>query len=154
MELLGKIKIHELAKEIGMASKDVLEKAKSLGIDVSSHLSNVTDEQATEIRNAYSKNNKNNVKKENKVESKKEAKKETKKDNKKDTPVIIRREVILNDEEDSKKETKKSEERKDVGFVKRRNNNDYNIVYRNKPNKPLTVNELFGLGKKEEKEAA
>ena len=52
MELLGKIKIHELAKEIGMASKDVLEKAKSLGIDVSSHLSNVTDEQATEIRNA------------------------------------------------------------------------------------------------------
>ena len=151
---MGKIKIHELAKEIGMASKDVLEKAKSLGIDVSSHLSNVTDEQATEIRNAYSKNNKNNVKKENKVESKKEAKKETKKDNKKDTPVIIRREVILNDEEDSKKETKKSEERKDVGFVKRRNNNDYNIVYRNKPNKPLTVNELFGLGKKEEKSKA
>ena len=151
---MGKIKIHELAKEIGMASKDVLEKAKSLGIDVASHLSNVTDEQATEIRNAYSKNNKNNVKKENKVESKKEAKKETKKDNKKDTPVIIRREVILNDEEDSKKETKKSEERKDVGFVKRRNNNDYNIVYRNKPNKPLTVNELFGLGKKEEKPKA
>ena len=151
---MGKIKIHELAKEIGMASKDVLEKAKSLGIDVSSHLSNVTDEQATEIRNAYSKNNKNNVKKENKVESKKEAKKETKKDNKKDTPVIIRREVILNDEEDSKKETKKLEERKDVGFVKRRNNNDYNIVYRNKPNKPLTVNELFGLGKKEEKPKA
>ena len=151
---MGKIKIHELAKEIGMASKDVLEKAKSLGIDVSSHLSNVTDEQAKEIRNAYSKNNKNNVKKENKVESKKEAKKETKKDNKKDTPVIIRREVILNDEEDSKKETKKSEERKDVGFVKRRNNNDYNIVYRNKPNKPLTVNELFGLGKKEEKPKA
>ena len=63
---MGKIKIHELAKEIGMSSKDVLEKAKSLGIDVTSHLSNVTDEQATEIRNAYSKNNKNNVKKENK----------------------------------------------------------------------------------------
>ena len=67
---MGKIKIHELAKEIGMSSKDVLEKAKSLGIDVTSHLSNVTDEQATEIRNAYSKNNKNNVKKENKVENK------------------------------------------------------------------------------------
>ena len=75
---MGKIKIHELAKEIGMSSKDVLEKAKSLGIDVTSHLSNVTDEQATEIRNAYSKNNKNNVKKENKVENKKETKKETK----------------------------------------------------------------------------
>ena len=45
---MGKIKIHELAKEIGMSSKDVLEKAKSLGIDVTSHLSNVTDEQATD----------------------------------------------------------------------------------------------------------
>ncbi|MFR7666737.1 MAG: translation initiation factor IF-2 N-terminal domain-containing protein [Clostridia bacterium] len=66
--------MHELAKEIGMSSKDVLEKAKSLGIDVTSHLSNVTDEQATEIKNAYSKNNKNNVKKENKVENKKKTK--------------------------------------------------------------------------------
>ena len=56
----------------------------------------------------------------------------------------------MNDESDNKKE-EKSQERKDVGFVKRRNNNDYNIVYRNKTNKPLTVNELFGLGKKEEK---
>ena len=86
---MGKIKIHELAKEIGMSSKDVLEKAKSLGIDVTSHLSNVTDEQATEIRNAYSKNNKNNVKKENKVENKKETKKKQKKKQRKITKKIL-----------------------------------------------------------------
>ena len=72
---MGKIKIHELAKEIGMSSKDVLEKAKSLGIDVTSHLSNVTDEQATEIRNAYSKNNKNNVRKKQKKKQRKITKK-------------------------------------------------------------------------------
>ena len=47
-----------------------------------------------------------------------------------------------------RKTIRKLKKEKDVGFVKRRNNNDYNIVYRNKPNKPLTVNELFGLGKK------
>ena len=49
------------------------------------------------------------------------------------------------------KRRKENEPRKDVGFVNRRNDKDYNIVYRNKPNKPLTVNELFGLNKKEEK---
>jgi len=49
VELLGKIKIHELAKEIGMSSKDVLEKAKSLGIDVTSHLSNVTDDKQQKL---------------------------------------------------------------------------------------------------------
>ena len=38
-----------------------------------------------------------------------------------------------------------------VGFVERKQNKDYNIVYRNKPNKPMTVSELFGLSSKEEK---
>ena len=149
---MGKLKIHELAKELGVASKEVLEQAEKLGIEVKSHLSNIEDEQAEQIRKQYSKTSNSGKVKE---ESKKDTKKEAKKDVKKDTPVIIRREVILNDDEEVKKEEKKNnQERKDVGFVKRRNNNDYNIVYRNKPNKPLTVNELFGLGKKEEKPKA
>ena len=56
MELLGKIKIHELAKELGLSSKEVLDKAKELGIEVASHLSNIEDEQANSIRKAYRKN--------------------------------------------------------------------------------------------------
>ncbi len=40
--------------------------------------------------------------------------------------------------------------------MERKQNKDYNIVYRNRPSKPMTVSELFGLGKtepkKEEKE--
>ena len=48
-----------------------------------------------------------------------------------------------------KNEKKEQEVRKDVGFVERRNNSQYNIVYRNKTVKPLTVNELFGFEKKE-----
>ena len=164
--MLGKMKIHELAKELGVTSKEILEKAKMLGVEVTSHLSNIDEEQANNIRKTYSKSTKNsddnkvkedvkdntnNNESKNNKDNKKENKTVNKKDTKKDTPVIIRREVILNDDEELKKEDKKVEDRKDVGFVKRRNNNDYNIVYRNKPNKPLTVNELFGLGKKEEK---
>ena len=36
---MEKIKIHELAKKLNVNSKDLLEKANSLGIDAKSHLS-------------------------------------------------------------------------------------------------------------------
>ena len=57
------------------------------------------------------------------------------------------------DEQTKKKEdTPKQSKKNNVGFVERKQNKDYNIVYRNKPNKPMTVSELFGLApKKEEK---
>lgn len=143
---MGKIKIHEIAKELGISSKEVLEKAKDLKIDVKSHLSAVSDEEALKLKKSFQKT-------EEKVEKKEE--KKAKKE-KKDTPVIIRREVIFSEEEMAKKEEeekrRKMQERKEqVGFVERRKNNDFNIVYRNKPNKPMTVEELFGIKKKGEK---
>ena len=143
---MGKIKIHELAKELEKTSKEILEKAKSIGISATSHLSNIADEEADKIRKEYSAivSKEVNSKKENKKVEKTYANKE-----KKETPVIIRREVILTDEEEEKKaDKKKDEHRKDVGFVERKKN-DYNIVYRNKTVKPLTVDELFGIKKKE-----
>ena len=147
---MGKIKIHEIAKKLGLASKEVLDKAQSLDIDVKSHLSAVTDEEAEKIEKALKEETgkaKNN-KKEKTV-------KKDKNDVKKDEPVIIRREVIISDEELNKKEeeekVKKQREReKQLGFVERNKNKDFNIVYRNKQTKPLTVEELFGLKKKEE----
>ena len=49
-------------------------------------------------------------------------------------------------------EVKKEEKTNNgVGFVERKQNNNYNIVYRNKPNKPKTVSELFGIKKEEPK---
>ena len=165
---MGKIKIHEIAKELGLASKAVLERANNIGIAVTSHLSSVTDEQADLIKKECSKQASSDTKKESKVEAKKaekatekkstkkENKPESKKDNnsekkaKKETPVIIRREVILTEDDDKKSDDKKESARKDVGFVERKKN-DYNIVYRNKTVKPLTVDELFGIKKKEAK---
>ena len=138
---MGKMKIHEIAKELGLASKEVLEKAQSLGIDVKSHLSSVDDSEVEKIKNSFSK----------KTEKKAGSKKEHKKDS---TPVIIRREVIVA-EETTKEEKKPAQEtKKDIGFVERNNSKDFNIVYRNKQAKPLTVNELFGIKPKEEKKPA
>lgn len=128
---MSKIKIHEIAKKIGVASKTVVEKANEIGINVSSHLSSIEEKEANKIMEAF------NIKSEKPKQNK-----ETKKV---DSPVIIRREVIINESNVQEEKDKKQEQRKkDVGFVER-NRNDYNIVYRNKPSKPLTVSELFGI---------
>lgn len=147
---MGKIKIHEIAKELGLTSKQIIEKAKSLGIDVSSHLSSVNEEEEKKIKEIFN-GKSGKVEKESKAvkttnadkSAKTEKNKKGKDDKKNETPVIIRREVIINDE--TKKEEKPKNNRNDVGFVERKKNQDYNIVYRNKTTKPMTFSELFGI---------
>jgi translation initiation factor IF-2 len=146
---LGKLKVHELAKELGLESKELIKKAKEVGIEVTSHLSSLEEEQIQKIKNIFE--NKG-VKSQKSMEQEKNKEKKEKNTKKEATPVIIRREVILADEEKQEKKQEKTE-RKDVGFVERKNNKDFNIVYRKQPVKPMTVSELFGLktNKKEEK---
>ena len=147
---MGKIKIHEIAKKFNLTSKEVLDIANKLNIEAKSHLSGVEEEEAKRIEEAIGKKNTGSKKN---VEHK-DTKKDSKKENKKETPVIIRREVIIaQDESEKNKEVVKKEEKRNsnIGFVERKANKDYNIVYRNKPNKPMTVSELFGLNKPEPK---
>ena len=133
--LLGKIKVHELAKEINKTSKEIITVAQEIGIEIKSHMSSLEDEDVKKIKEKISGG---------KVINK--TKKEVSKEDKKENPVIIRRQVIISDEEIKKREEeekkKKQEKQRNsgVGFVERNRNKDYNIVYRNKPTKPLTVN--------------
>ena len=149
VKLLGKIKIHEIAKKLDLTSKEIIERAKKLGIEVKNHLSSIEDTDETKIEESFKSTE--NGKKEKKDSEKKQAKKE-----KKDGHVIIRREVIISEEEIAKKEAeeakKKKQAKKEVGFVERNANKDFNIVYREKPAKPMTVSELFGLKSKKEEE--
>ena len=141
---MGKIKIHEIAKKLGLTSKEVLERAQELNMEVKSHLSGVEEEEAKKIEKSFASHSVNKANKTDKAQ----------KETKKDTPVIIRREVIISEEDTNKKQevSKKKEQRKNqVGFVERKQNADYNIVYRNKKAKPMTVSELFGLNKEEPK---
>lgn len=145
---MGKIKIYDIAKKLDLTSKEILEVAKRLNIEAKSHLSGVDENDAQRIEKELS--NKSN-KKEGKGTANK-GKMETKKEEK--APVIIRREVIINEEEQQtkkKEETKKETRKENVGFVERKQNKDFNIVYRNKQSKPMTVSELFGLNKPEPK---
>ncbi len=141
---MGKIKLYDIAKELNLTSKEVLEIAKKLNIEAKSHLSSVDEADANKIKESVKGSN-----------SKKEDKKAEKpKTEKNESPVIIRREVIINDENNQPKEQVKKEEKRNnhVGFVERKQNKDYNIVYRNKPTKPMTVDELFGIKKEVKKE--
>ena len=147
---MGKIKIHEIAKKLNLTSKEILDIANQLNIEAKSHLSGVEETDAKRIEEAIAKKMTGTK---NSGENK-EAKKDSKKENKKETPVIIRREVIIaQDESEKEKEVVKKQEKRNsnIGFVERKTNKDYNIVYRNKPNKPMTVSELFGLNKQEPK---
>ena len=147
---MGKIKIHEIAKKLNLTSKEVLDIANKLNIEAKSHLSGVEENDAKRIEEEIAKKNTGTKK----VVENKEGKKDAKKETKKETPVIIRREVIIaQDDAEKNKEVVKKEEKRNsnIGFVERKANKDYNIVYRNKPNKPMTVSELFGLNKPEPK---
>ena len=130
VSLLGKMKLYELAKELNLTSKDLLERAGEIGLELKSHLSTLEDDQIEKIRKAVS-----STKSTKKPNPKKEAEKKEK-----SAPVIIRREVIIEDEK--KEEVKKpKQEQNKIPFVERNRNKDYNLVYRNKPEKPKTVSE-------------
>ena len=137
---MGKMKLYELAKELNLTSKELVKKAGELGIEVKSHLSSLEDNDIEKIKKCYLKNEKN--------EKNDKQQKVNRNQNAESTPVIIKREVIIEHEE--KEDNKK--EQKNNPFVQRKQNKDYNIVYRNKPEKPLTVSELFGLNKEKKKE--
>lgn len=156
---MEKTKIYDIAKKLDISSKEVLQKAEELGIEAKSHLSNIDESDAKRIEESLKKSTNKKESKDSKETTKKKEVKENKetenKKEKNESPVIIRREVIISEEENKKKEEqqRKAEEKhkNSVGFVERKQN-DYNIVYRNKPSKPMTLNELFGINKQETKE--
>jgi len=135
------MKVHEIAKKLGLENKQVIEVAQKNGIEVKSYLSGVTEEEGKMLEKLLK-----GVFKKKSMESKKE---------KNDEPVIIRRAVIINDDEEKKEEERKrkaSETKRESAFAtEKAKKKDYNIVYRDKPTKPLTVSELFGITKKDAK---
>lgn len=50
---MSKKRLHEIAREIGKSSKEVVERAKSLGLDVKSHASSVEEADANKIASSF-----------------------------------------------------------------------------------------------------
>lgn len=152
---MGKLKLYELAKQFNKSSKELLEQAKSIGLELKSHLSSVSDEDAEKLKKAYLNSNKEDTNKDAKKKEEQKAKTDKssrKEELKKDNPVIIRREVIIQEEKKQEQTNLKKEKENKNPFIQRNEKKDFNIVYRNKPQKPMTVSELFGLNKKTSEE--
>lgn len=145
-----KRKIYEIANELNLPSKEVVEVAQKLNIDVKSHLSTVTEEEITKITNKLkgnkvSSNIVNSENKENNVVNKKakNMKKEV------EEPVIIRRNVIVSEEKTKKRDEVNKKSNNEFGKVQKKNHsqNDFNIVYRERSKKPMTAAELLNMVK-------
>jgi len=88
---LGKIKVYEMARKVGMSNKDFLMKLQEWGIEAKSHLNVLEDDEVKKIQEKL-----NQVKTKGGSDNKQMDKKQQdkKNDKKKDEPRIIRREII------------------------------------------------------------
>ena len=59
---MGKLKVYELAKELGLSNTEMLEKIKSAGIDVKSHLSTLDEKDVEKLRGGTKKSHKEDKK--------------------------------------------------------------------------------------------
>ena len=120
---MGKIKVHELAKELGMQSKELVDKLINMQYDVKNHMSSLDDSDAEKIRKHFK------GEKENIADSAKKNKKVPV------SPVIIRREVtrIETTEPAVKKDVRRQDD--GLGVVQRRSDISMNIKYRTPPRK-------------------
>ena len=51
---MSKIRVHELAKELGRQNKEVIEFLKAKGLDIKSHMSNIEEEYAAMAKEKFS----------------------------------------------------------------------------------------------------
>lgn len=129
---MSKIRVHALAKEIGISSKELISKLSELNIDVKNHMSNIVDDDIDKVRNIYMKKSGANDKKtegekiiksdiKNSVKEKKEQKfiEDTNKSNKKNKNI---------DKQNNKRENKNNKNNYSNKNNKNNKNNKKNNV--------------------------
>lgn len=134
---MGNKKVYEIANELNKTSKEIIEILSGLNIEVKSHLSVVKEEDVNKLMEKVS----------NKKGGEKIEEKEVKKAAVKEEPVIIRRNVVV----EQKTEKVKQVNNEEVGKIQKNTQKDYNIVYREKKDKPMNISELFGITKEDKK---
>lgn len=119
---MSKIRVHALAKDIGISSKELIEKLKELNIPVKNHMSTLVKDDEDKVRDFYNKSNKNNSPKKEVVN------KENKKDNKEN-----KEKTDKNSHKNSHKNDKESNNKVNANKNKRKDN-DKNKNSKNKKN--------------------
>ncbi len=118
---MGKMKVYELAKELEMSSKVLLDKLIEMKYDVKSHMSTLEDSEVEKITEMF--------------KNKSDVSKEQKKNKKPVSPVIIRREVTRIESMPEKPKSVNTKSDDAFGVVQRRSDVSMNIKYRTPPKK-------------------
>ena len=109
------IRIYKLAEELGISSKDFISFLKDEGIDVKSHMSSITDNEANQIKKSFQllKKGEEDKEKKTKKKDKKEEKKEKKIKAKKKVKQVVAQLEGIGKKKRYKKKEKKEEIRED-----------------------------------------
>lgn len=108
---MSKIRVHALAKEVGVSSKELLDKLEKMNIEVVNHMSTLENEMADKVRIEYKKTEK-------KVEKKEPIKNKKAKESKKSSPDVSKDKK----EEKDKDFNKKSKNKKNIEKDKKKKN--------------------------------
>ncbi|WBW50678.1 translation initiation factor IF-2 [Peptoniphilus equinus] len=115
---MSKIRIHALAKELNQSSKNILEKAKELNIDVKNHMSSLEADEETKIRSAFAAKGaakKSTPEKKSGNAPKPETSKQATKDERKAQPVQKKSRFVADDKKNGKTPTGKNQTMKSEG---------------------------------------
>ena len=143
---MGRMKVHELAKELNMQSKELVDKLNELNYNVKSHLSMIEEDDVEKIKKQLKASGSGKAPKDDKNVANKKEKKPI-------APVIIRREVtrvVETNKEEVKKVQENTGSRNDLGVVQRRTDTSMNIKYRTPPRKIGTITPQAEKVKEEE----
>lgn len=119
MSYLSKKRLYELAKELGMSSKELLKKAKDLNINVNTHMSTIESEEEKIIKDLLlEKDNKKDTKEKNDTQNKPASNMKTEQKNKEKKDVTIDEYENLESADNSKKVKKIQTNKKNEKYNK------------------------------------
>ena len=139
---MSKKKVHELAKQLNMNTKNLITELERIGVTVKSHLSSLSEEDMNKIEKSgilhnVQENNSNKPQKNDK----------TAKNEKAVNPIIIRREIQVVNQDKKEVETKVGK-KDDIGVVQRNKKKDFNIISRDRSKQKTQVGSIADLFKK------
>ena len=139
---MSKMRIYELAKQLGVANKELMEKMKSVGMEANSHMSMIEESDADKIRKLYQPAQKAEEPK--KEAPKQEVKEQHKGNQQKDAPKQDNRNKGENKKAQDGKNPQNNKQNKNNNQNKNQNNNAQNNQNQGKKDKK-------GKGKKDQK---
>lgn len=109
---LSKIRVHALAKEVGISSKELILKLQELNIPVKNHMSTLVEEDANKVRQSFAKGTEGKSSQQSQDNINKKQKQTKKKQNKKTQNISEKKEIKKTSKQSKNKKTETSQTKK------------------------------------------